>query len=894
MKHHALPSAQRGVALLALLVMLLLAGGYVFYRSSNLGGHQNQERDAVLQRLAQAKEAVIAYAVNDATRPGRLLCPDQIGDGNSPKFTQDDCPSYGGWLPWSTLNLTENSDAQGGKFRYFLSPAFGGQSANVILNSETATTLRLDVPVGNSSNDIAAVIIATRGAPDARNTDGDDYFFNHDRSNELSQPDDNDIVIAITRQELMAAVEQRIANELRTCLDQHSNSADNVQKTYPWPAPLSNSIFKGVEDSLFGMVPDTQPGNPDVALKDTIAKLTLSKNSLIFPSTVAEATTQAANLQQLQQVAAYARLLLDRLYTVALALNISAVDASLQFNALDSTLANATVNKTTFTPLAGTLPGAIASALPGLATFQEALGNSGFDIFLTELQAQNADLAAALGLASAAPTASNLNKVLTTVNELNNRLLNFASTPNPDIEARINTAFTASSAAALSLNAAKKTLDPSAIAQAMVSTQALYNGNQSLATTILSIQDVAFRSEDITSQQEMLAASDTAATRAQLSTVLNTAKTLVNSLNAGTTLMSTSRATSLVALDNALSATASVDSTATAIQASATQATLALNKLAQTLNDNAAFESLKTLGQSLTSATLQAPANVTAARALRTPVKAVIYWSDTAAYHADKIATQARRGIINGVPTQEDSDSSAYTAASRLLNSLDGETGSMARLEKYLANPSDSLLADANSALATTQGLLNAALTAAQQLDTTLNSSMAAAAVPALWYGKACDLLAPATGSSKKWWVANAWKYLFFYQISNHVRPAEGDLTILNDPLVNGARPKYRVVAIAAGKRGWSNASAPCDWKFQDRAATPKSTANYLENGNNDPSRDGDANDPIKIKKTFISGPIKIMNESELEALRATCQPPINYPPSTKFPITTFNDRLAY
>lgn len=878
MKHHAPPSAQRGVALIALLVMLLLAGGFAFYRSSNLGSTQNLERDTVLQRLAKAKEAVIAYAVNDATRPGRLLCPDLIGDGNSP-MPPYDCDAYGGWLPWKTLDLPENTDAQGGNFRFHISPAFGGKSSSTILNSETVTTLRLDVPVGNTSNDIAAVIIATRGAPDARNTDGDDYFFNHDRSNELSQPDDNDILIAITRQELMAAVEQRIANELRTCLDQHSNSADNVQKTYPWPAPLSNSIFKGIEDSLFGMVPDTQPGNPDVALKDAIAKLTLSKNSLIFPSTVAEATTQAANLQQLQQVAAYARLLFDRLYTVALALNISALDASLQFNALDDTLANATVNKTTFTPLAGMLPGAIASALHGLATFQEALGNSGFDIFLTELLAQNADLAAALGLASAAPTASNLNKVLTTVNELNNRLLNFASTPNPDIEARINTAFTASGAAALSLNAAKKILDPPAIAQAMVSTQALYNSNQSLATTILSIQDVAFRSEDITTQQKMLAASDTAATRAQLSTVLNTAKTLVNSLNAGTTLMSTSRATSLVALDNALSATASVDSTATAIQASATQATLALNKLAQTLNDNVAFESLKTLGQSLTSATLQAPANVTAARALRTPVKAVIYWSDTTAYQADKIATQARRGIINGVPTQEDSDSSAYTVASRLLNSLDGETGSMARLEKYLANPSDSLLADANSALATTQGLLNTLLTAAQQLDTTLNSSMAAAAVPTVWYGKACTFLAAPTGS-KSWWAANAWNTLFFYQISEHIRPPVGQLSI------NGTGT-YLHVVLAAGRKAWSYTSTPCEWKIQDPAITPKSTATYLENGNSHTSRDGDAKTPIK---TFTSGPIKMWTDSDLEALGPACQPP----PAAKRPIITFNDRLAH
>ena len=883
MKHHALRSAQKGVALLALLVMLLLAGGYAFYRSGNLGGSQNQERDTVLQRLARAKEAVIAYAVNDATRPGRLLCPDLIGDGNSPKFTQDVCPGYGGWLPWKTLDLPDITDAQGGNFRYQLSPGFGGQSTTVALNSETTTTLRLDVPAGSISNDIAAVIIATRGAPDARNADGDDYFFNHDRINELSTSEDNDIVIAITRQELMAAVEQRIANELRTCLEQHSNSPDNVQKTYPWPAPLSNSIFKGAEDSLFGMVPDTQPGNPELALKDAIAKLSILKNTLILPSTVANASAQSANLQQLQQVAAYARVLYDRLYTVALALNISAIQASQQFNTLDNTLANATVNKTIFTPLATTLPGAIASAMPSLANLQEALGNSGFDIFLTELQTQNTTLFAALGVASATPTVNTLNTVLTSVNEFNNRLLNFASTPNPDIETGITIAFNTSVTAAASLNTAKKALNQQNVIQAIFYTQVLYDRNQNIAATILSLKDVAYRAENISAQQQALATSDTATTRSELAAALNTTKTLVNSLTAGTTLMSTLHTASLAAIDSALSTVQSAESSAAAIQANATLATIATNKLAQALNDNVAIESLKAMSESLSTATLQAPATVSAGKALRSPVKAVIYWSDTAAYHSDKIATQARRGIINGVPTQEDSDTSAYTAANRLLNSLDGETGALFRLDKYIGNPSDSLLADAQAAFANTQSLLDSLILASQKLDTALDSGMALAAVPTVWYGKACSPFAPPTGSNS-WWTANAWKQLFFYQISDHIRPTTGQLSI------NGTGTHLHVV-LAAGRRAWSNASSPCDWKYQDRIATPKSTAAYLEIGNNHASRDGDAKAPIK---TFTSGPIKLKTESDLAALLPACQPPINYPPAAKFPIVTFNDRLAH
>ncbi len=59
----------------------------------------------------------------------------------------------------------------------------------------------------------------------------------------------------------MAAVEKRVANEIKACLEEHAASTvENPAQTYPWPAPLANSIFKGTAESLFGMVPATQPG----------------------------------------------------------------------------------------------------------------------------------------------------------------------------------------------------------------------------------------------------------------------------------------------------------------------------------------------------------------------------------------------------------------------------------------------------------------------------------------------------------------------------------------------------------------------------------------------------------------------------------------------------------
>ncbi len=247
---------QAGVALLALLVLSILAASYAFYRTAASGSSPPEQRETVLRQLARAKDALITYAVIDATRPGRLPCPDLLGNGISPLLSRDDCDAYGGQLPWKTLDLADGGDSHGTALSYHLSPLFGGDRSTPVLNSETATTLRLNQATGAASNDIVALIIARLGQLDPRNADGDDYF--HQGTGNTQ--DDNDQIIAITRQELMAAVEQRIANELRTCLEQHATSADNPEQSYPWPAPLSNAAYRGSTSSLFGMFPDTQPG----------------------------------------------------------------------------------------------------------------------------------------------------------------------------------------------------------------------------------------------------------------------------------------------------------------------------------------------------------------------------------------------------------------------------------------------------------------------------------------------------------------------------------------------------------------------------------------------------------------------------------------------------------
>ena len=821
-------AGQSGVALIALLALIVLAASYAFYRSAEIGSSRLEQRDNALRRLAQAKEALITYAVIDATRPGRLPCPDLIGDGVSPLLSRDDCDAYSGLLPWKTLDLADGGDSQGSELHYYLSPLFGGDRSTPVLNSETATSLRLNQAAGAASNDIVALVIAPRGPLDAGNADGDDFF--HSGSGDT--PDDNDQIIAITRQELMAAVEQRIANELRTCLEQHATSPDNPEQTYPWPAPLANTAYRGTTSSLFGMIPDTQPGNPEVVLKETMVKLNNSQNSLISASTAAG---QQAAINEVQQLAGHALTFFDRGYLAAADLAAKAEAAATAFAALDATLVAATKDKTTFTSQSATLPGAIAAALPALTALSEALSNHGFDIFLGELQPQNTVLKARIDETTATPSVANFNRLITPVNLFKNSLLANSQTPNARIDSAIDIALNAAVGAATAVNLARKNPSPALAQTALAEAGNLYQANLVIASTIvanrvnISAGEVAYRAGRLAALQ---APGSDAAVMATLVQTLNATRLLVAGLNTGSTTINPLRTASLSAIDNALAA-ASNAGDASQLTANVANAAGQLNSLATALAnnaDNVALETLKAVETSLGGPSQSAPANVTAGRALRTPVGTVIYWAGLAATQAADIARLARKGVA----AQNDSDASAYTAARQLLNSIDGSTGTLALLDKYIASPDAQSAQAAQAAIANTLDRLSTLLARAASLDDLLNTSLAKAGVPTQWHGSACAILT----SPADWWTKNNWKGLFFYQISDRIRPATGQLT------VNGGGA-HRAVVIAAG--------SPLAG-LQNRAL--RQVASYLEKGNADASRDGDAPAPTRTFQVETVSPV--------------------------------------
>lgn len=863
MKQH-LPRSrkQSGIALIALLVLTVLAAGYAFYRSTNIGTGriQDQARGKLLLQLTQAKEALISYAVIDEKKPGRLLCPDLLGNGIPPLLARDDCEEYGGWLPWKTLDLTNASDSYGSNFRYHLSPLFGGDKTTPTLNSDTPTSLHLDTPSTAPGNDIVAIIIATRGSLDPRNADGDDYFYNGNSDS----PDDNDLIIAVTRQELMAAVEQRIANEVRKCLEQHASSLENTAQTYPWPSPLSNTIYKGTAKSLFGMIPATQPGsNPDEVLKKSIGDLKALKTTLESASTAAE---QLSAVQQLSDITAYARALYDRLYIAAADLESKAIATKNSFDQLDTTISSATTNSISFATNASTIPTAISAAIPSLTALRESLSNSGLDPFLIELQIQNQTLKRKIDTATSTPSGESFEKLAYQLNVFKNKLFERSSTPNPEITNLINIAMvTATTGSIAATNAKVSPTDTELANLALISASELIDKNITLYNTVQASRinidgdEVSFRAERILTSVTELSKNQNQQSASALLYALETSRALTATVSTRSGQVVLARANTLSALDEAISAARAAGDFAL-IQSTASASATNLNQLATAMTnngDNVAEETLKAVADTLSTSTQNAPATITAGRALRTLlVQDVTYWAEVTAGQAADIARLARKstGAVG------DSTNSAYTAAKKLLASLDGDTGTTSLLEQYVKTGSETSKQSAKTALDKTQTLLTNLLDKASILDASLESSLAGAVTPTVWYGSACSILKPSTGQDT-WWVANKWAGLFFYQISDRVRPTTGRLT------VNGTG-NYRSVVLAAGKvlcQPDTNDPSKCTL---DAAGKPvywdisiRETTRFLEGKNQDTTRNGDAKSPVT---QFSSGTVSPMFNDRL------------------------------
>lgn len=165
-------NAQRGQALLAMLVILVLglsATIYALVRPTS----STVERDKITAAaLAQAKAALIGYAagVNDLAggeRPGDLPCPDS-NDSGAPGTPNCNTQALRiGRLPWKTLGLHDLRDGDGERLWYAVSTNFKNSTRTTCTAPGDAGCLNSDTRGTITVRNNAGTVIHDGSNPDA-------------------------------------------------------------------------------------------------------------------------------------------------------------------------------------------------------------------------------------------------------------------------------------------------------------------------------------------------------------------------------------------------------------------------------------------------------------------------------------------------------------------------------------------------------------------------------------------------------------------------------------------------------------------------------------------------------------------------------------------------------
>jgi len=153
---------QDGAALLVLLVIVIIATTGVLLNSLSRASVTTERGRITAEALAQAKEALIAYAIKEAVtaqRPGGLPCPDTKSPSALTAGDAEGTCSINaiGRLPWKTLGLGDLRDGSGERLWYALSNNFRSSSP-VAMNSDTLG--QLTITGTNSASNVAAIIFS--------------------------------------------------------------------------------------------------------------------------------------------------------------------------------------------------------------------------------------------------------------------------------------------------------------------------------------------------------------------------------------------------------------------------------------------------------------------------------------------------------------------------------------------------------------------------------------------------------------------------------------------------------------------------------------------------------------------------------------------------------------
>lgn len=163
-----------GYAAILLLVVLVLGGLVVLGERFSASRLRIKQSNATAEALAEAKEALLAYAISHAATPGVLPCPDinnAAAYQGSPKISGASCAAYIGRLPWKKLGLSDLRDGSGECLWYALSPRFQDAGTHTMangkaINSTVSGTLAIQDAFGHAhANSPVIAIVFAPGAP---------------------------------------------------------------------------------------------------------------------------------------------------------------------------------------------------------------------------------------------------------------------------------------------------------------------------------------------------------------------------------------------------------------------------------------------------------------------------------------------------------------------------------------------------------------------------------------------------------------------------------------------------------------------------------------------------------------------------------------------------------
>lgn len=270
----------RGVVLIGLVFILLLASAGLILSILDAKGIQRERDKKTLAALAQAKVALIGWSAANATMPGSLPCPDSNNTG-----VAGSCGTSSGIigrLPWKTLGLSDLRDGDGECLWYALSPVYrntlavSSRTGSNVLNSQVAAKITVHGNTGAALstpiNPVIAVIIAPRSklGNQSRGTNSVLCSGNNTASNYLDSSQGinnangnlnnghysfiagaksdtfNDELTYITATEFYQVLRKRLVKELLGQGDTHAGPTKYYDSHYAYPCPAATS--NGIAD----------------------------------------------------------------------------------------------------------------------------------------------------------------------------------------------------------------------------------------------------------------------------------------------------------------------------------------------------------------------------------------------------------------------------------------------------------------------------------------------------------------------------------------------------------------------------------------------------------------------------------------------------------------------